>query len=135
MVSLLHPLDRYRTPSCDRDCDWETVSRPISRPRTGMSSQPPRSKPLRGLNCAIVVLKTLLNQRRNKNTIEADSELCPRPRLNSQPQGATKVSLKKKHHCFFFFFSGAPCFFVTRKTKKEGQGGNSPHACSHYSEH
>ena len=27
ILSLLQPLDRYRTPLCDRECDWET---PIS---------------------------------------------------------------------------------------------------------
>ena len=43
-------------PLGDRECDWEALSRPISHPRTGRSSQPPRSKPLRKLNRAIVVL-------------------------------------------------------------------------------
>ena len=45
ILSLLQPLDRYRP-----------LSRPISHPRTGRSPQPPRSKPLRGLNRAIVAL-------------------------------------------------------------------------------
>ena len=36
-------------PLCDREFDWEVLpSRPISHPRTGRSSQPPRSEPLRG---------------------------------------------------------------------------------------
>ena len=44
ILSLLHPLDRYRTRS------------PISHPNTGGSPQPPRSKPLGGLNRTIVAL-------------------------------------------------------------------------------
>ena len=40
-------------PICDRECDWEA---PNSHPNTGGSPQPPRSKPLWGLNRAIVVL-------------------------------------------------------------------------------
>ena len=55
-LSLLQLLDHCRTPICSRDCDWEALSRPISHPHTGRSSHPPRSRPLRGLNCAIVVL-------------------------------------------------------------------------------
>ena len=46
ILALLHPLDRYRTLSCDRECDWEALSRPISLPRTGRRSQPPSPKPL-----------------------------------------------------------------------------------------
>ena len=49
-LSLLHPLDRYIGP---RECDREA---PISHPNTGGSPQPPRSKPLGGLNRAIVAL-------------------------------------------------------------------------------
>ena len=41
ILSLLHPLDRYRTPHCDRECDWEALSRPISHPGTGRSSEQP----------------------------------------------------------------------------------------------
>ena len=55
ILSLLHPLDRG-------GCDWEALSRPISHPRAGRSSQPPRSWPLGGLNRAIagaVVSKAL----------------------------------------------------------------------------
>ena len=40
ILSLLHPLDRYRTPS----------------PNTGGSPQPPRSKPLGGATAPIVML-------------------------------------------------------------------------------
>ena len=52
ILSLLQPLDRFRALSCD----WEVLSRPILHPDTGRSSQPPRAKPLRGLNRRIVVL-------------------------------------------------------------------------------
>ena len=56
ILSLLHPLDRYRTPSAIGSAIGRPLSRPISHPNTGASPQPPRSKPLRGLNRAIVVL-------------------------------------------------------------------------------
>ena len=42
-------------PLQDPLCDLEALSRPISHPRTGGISQPPRSKPLKRLNRAIVV--------------------------------------------------------------------------------
>ena len=56
ITSLLQPLDRYRTPS--------VIGSAIGRPylalsriqNTGGSPQLPRSKPLGGLNCAILVL-------------------------------------------------------------------------------
>ena len=56
ILSLLHPLDRYRTPSAIGSAIENALSRPIPHPPTGRSSQPPRSKPLGGLNRAIVVL-------------------------------------------------------------------------------
>ena len=56
ILSLLHPLDRYRTPSAIGSAIGRPLSRPISHPNTGWSPQPPRSKPLGGLNRAIVVL-------------------------------------------------------------------------------
>ena len=56
ILSLLHPLDRYRTPIAIGSAIGRPLSRPISHPNTGGSPQPPRSKPLRGLNRAIVVL-------------------------------------------------------------------------------
>ena len=56
ILSLLHPLDRYRTPSAIGSAIGGALSRPIWHPHTGGSSQPPRSKPLGGLNRAIVVL-------------------------------------------------------------------------------
>ena len=56
ILSLLHPLDRYRTPSAIGSAIGRPLSRPISHPDTGGSPQPPRSKPLRGLNRAIVAL-------------------------------------------------------------------------------
>ena len=56
ILSLLQPLDRYRAPSAI----GSAIGRPylaLSRfPRAAKSSQPPRSKPLRGLNRAIVAL-------------------------------------------------------------------------------
>ena len=56
ILSLLHPLDRYRTPSAIGSAIGRPLSRPISHPNTGRSPQPPRSKPLGGLNRAIVAL-------------------------------------------------------------------------------
>ena len=56
ILSLLQPLDRYRALSAIGSAIGRPLSRPISHPRTGRSPQPPRSKPLRGLNRAIVVL-------------------------------------------------------------------------------
>ena len=56
ILSLLHPLDRYRTPSAIGSAIGRPISRPISHPNTGGSPQPPRSKPLGGLNRAIVAL-------------------------------------------------------------------------------
>ena len=91
MLSLLHPLDRYRTPSAIGSAIGSPLSRPISHPNTGESPQPPRSQPLGGLNRAIVSeapFKTSTKQKRDRGR---DSQPRPRPRLNSQPQGATKV--------------------------------------------
>ena len=68
-LSLLQPLDRYRTPSATGSAIGRPLSRPISHPNTGESPQPPRSKPLGGLNRAIVALiyvKPLQNQRETK---------------------------------------------------------------------
>ena len=56
ILSLLHPLDRYRTPSARGNAIGRPLSRPISHPNTGGSPQPSRSKPLGGLNRAIVAL-------------------------------------------------------------------------------
>ena len=56
ILSLLHPLGRYRTPSAIGSAIGRALSRPISHPNTGGSPQPPRSKPLGGLNRAIVAL-------------------------------------------------------------------------------
>ena len=56
ILSLLHPLDRYRTHSAIGSAIGRPLSHPISHPNTGGSPQPPRSKPLRGLNRAIVAL-------------------------------------------------------------------------------
>ena len=44
-LSLLRPHWPREDPLCDRACDWEALSRPISHPHTGRRSQPPRSKP------------------------------------------------------------------------------------------
>ena len=55
-LSLLQPLDRYRTPSAIGSAIGRPLSRPISLSNTGGSPQPPRSKPLGGPNLAIVVL-------------------------------------------------------------------------------
>ena len=67
-LSLLYPLDRYRTPVCDRECDWEAYLA-LSRIHTGRSSQLHCSKPPRNCKRAIVVLqclKPLQNKRETK---------------------------------------------------------------------
>ena len=56
ILSLLQPLDRYRATCAIGSAIGRALSRPISHPRTGGSSQPPRSKPLRGPNRVIVAL-------------------------------------------------------------------------------
>ena len=57
ILSLLQPLDRYRALFAIGSAIGRALSQsPISHPRTGGSSQPPRSKPLGGLNRAIVAL-------------------------------------------------------------------------------
>ena len=75
ILSLLHPLDRYRTPSAIGSAIGRPLSRPISHPNTGRSPQPPRSKPLGGAaqprDSGAIVSKTPLKQARNKNAIEA----------------------------------------------------------------
>ena len=74
ILSLLHPLDRYRTPSAIGSAIGRPLSRPISHPNTGGSPQPPRSKPLGGAqprDSGAIVSKTTLKQARNKNAIEA----------------------------------------------------------------
>ena len=48
ILSLLHPLDCYRTPSAIGSAIGKALSHPISHPNTGGSPQPPRSKPLGG---------------------------------------------------------------------------------------
>ena len=55
ILSLLHPLDRYRTPFAIGSAIGKPLSR-IQTQVTGGSPQPRRSKPLGGLNRAIVVL-------------------------------------------------------------------------------
>ena len=74
ILSLLHPLDRYRTPSAIESAIGRALSRPISHPNTGGGPQPRRSKPLGGpqpRDSGAIVSKTPLNQERNKNAIEA----------------------------------------------------------------
>ena len=74
ILSLLQPLDRYRTPSAIGSAIGRPLSRPISHPRTGRRPQPPRSKPLRGAqprDSGAIVSETPLKQVRNENAIEA----------------------------------------------------------------
>ena len=59
ILSLLHPLNSYRTASGIVSAIGRSLSRPVSHPRAGGTSQPPHPKPLRGLNRAIVVLQCL----------------------------------------------------------------------------
>ena len=73
-VSLLQPLDRYRTPPAIGSAIGRPISRPISLPNTGGSPQPPPSKPLGGAqprDSGAIVSQTPLKQVRNKNAIEA----------------------------------------------------------------
>ena len=57
-LSLLQPLDGYRTRLRLGGCDWEALSR-LSRTPTTRKSQPPGSKPPRKFNHAIVALYCL----------------------------------------------------------------------------
>ena len=69
ILSPLHPSN-----VCDRECDWEALSRPTSHPpRAGRNTWLPHPKPLRRLNHAIVVLYCLkpLRKKARKNAIEA----------------------------------------------------------------
>ena len=95
ILSLLQPLDRYRTPSAIGSAIGRPLSRPISHPNTGGSPQPPRSKPLGGAqprdSGAIVSKKPLKTSAKQKRDRGRDSQTQPRPQLNSQPQGATKL--------------------------------------------
>ena len=68
-------LDRYRTPSAIGSAIGRPPSRPFSHPNTGESPQLPRSKPLGGLNRAIVAL------------------YCPKPALN---QSAPKERRRRR---------------------------------------
>ena len=69
ILSLLHPLEHFRTLSAIGSAIGRPLSRPISHPNTGGSPQPPRSQLLGRLNCAIVALwclKPLSNKRETK---------------------------------------------------------------------
>ena len=73
ILSLLHPLDRYRSHPAIGSAIGRPLSRPISHPNTGGSPQPPRSKPLGGAQpraSGAIVSKTPLKQARNKIAIE-----------------------------------------------------------------
>ena len=66
ILSLLQPLDRYRAPSAIGSAIGRPLSRPISLPCTGRSSQPPRSKPLRGAqprDSGAIVSQTLRSEK------------------------------------------------------------------------
>ena len=71
ILSLLHPLDRYRTPSAIASAIGRPLSRPISHPNTvvGVLNRLVLNR-LGGSNGAIVS-KTSLKQARNNNAIEA----------------------------------------------------------------
>ena len=74
ILSLLHPLDRHRTPSAIGSAIGGPLSRPFSQPNTGGSPRPPRSQPLWGAqphDSGAIVSKTPWKQARNKNAIEA----------------------------------------------------------------
>ena len=63
ILSLLHPLDRYRTPSAIGSAIGRPLSGPILHPNPGGSPQPPRSKPC---DSGAIVSETPLKQARNK---------------------------------------------------------------------
>ena len=65
ILSLLQPLDRYRTLSVIGSAIGRPLSRPISHPNTGGSPQPRDS--------GAIVSKAPLKEARNKNAIEAAS--------------------------------------------------------------
>ena len=91
------PLDRYRAPLCDRECDWEApISRPISHPNTvvGVLNRLVLN-PLGGSTArdsgALVCQNPFKTSAKRKRDRGRDSQPRPRPRLKSQPQGATKI--------------------------------------------
>ena len=67
ILSLLQPLDRYRIGSAT----GRALSRPISHPHAGGSSQPALPKSAQPRDSGAIVSQTPLKQARNKNTIEA----------------------------------------------------------------
>ena len=79
-LSLLHPLDRYRTHICDRECDWVALFRiPTHSCRSSQlpCSRPPRSSTVR-LWC-YRVQNPFKNKRKTKLDEGRDSQPCPRP--------------------------------------------------------
>ena len=106
-----HPLNCHRTPSAIGSAIWAALSRPISHPHTGRSSQPPRSKPLKRLNSAIVAQKTISVKNPSKTSAKQkhdagrDSQPHPRQRLNSHRvlQGAPPRGRQ-----LYFTFPSAP---------------------------
>ena len=100
ILSLLQPLDRYRTPSAIGSAIGRPLSRPISHPNTvvGVLNRLVLNR-LGGSSArwwrysVQNPLKTSAKQKRDRGR---DSQPRPRPRLISQPQGATK--------------DGSPCF-------------------------
>ena len=108
---LLQPLDRYRTPSAIGSAIGEAPISPyLASKHSCGSPQPPRSKPLWGAqprDSGAIVSKTPLKQAQNKNAMGSDrgrdSQPRPRPRLNSQPQGATKSSGQKTILYIWYF--------------------------------
>ena len=89
-LNRLNAILSHPRPQQDPFCD--TLSRPISHPRTVCrSSEPPCSAQPRdgGAIASETFFKTSMKQERDGGH---DSQPRPRPRLNSQPQGATKPS-------------------------------------------
>ena len=90
VLSLLHPLDRYGTPSAI----GSAIGRALSRIRTqvgflnGLVLNHLGSSTARLWCCSVQYpFKTSAKHKRDRGR---DSQMRPRPRLNSQPQGATK---------------------------------------------
>ena len=121
MLSLPHPLDRYRTPSAIGSAIGRLLSRPMSHPNTQvgvlnrlvlnrLGAQPRDS----GAIVSKSPLKTSAERKHDRSPIlnrvldrDCNSQPRPRPRLNSQLQGATKPVVT---HPFFLFapFAGHP---------------------------
>ena len=127
ILSLLQPLDRYRTPSTIGSAIGRPLSRPILHPNTGGSAQPHRSKPLGGAqprDSGTIVSKPFKTSAKKKRDRGRDSQPHPRPRLNSQPQGATKPRIRARQKPININILGGRMCGTNRN--RLGQNGTRP---------